>query len=248
MATDGSINLRGANSIRTATLSDLDNVVDVVRSAMPLDPQWNYRFEHGRQFPEDNVKYTRLLFENFIMPDYDDWHVMVAESPGEEPSHQSKIVAFAVWDVSYRNKRKNGRGYVPQNPMLRVAKAGGADRRDVNPKRQAVFREAGSKGKQTLFDDVYGPNQIHLQILGTHPDYMRRGYGSALVYWGIAVAKANNLAVSLMASPMGIPLYTHLGFKHVKRIILRVPEETEEVYIDAMVLEGVNQEKLRMKI
>ena len=132
--------------------------------------------------------------------------------------------------------------------MLRVAKAGGADRRDVNPKRQAVFREAASKGKQTLFDDVYGPDQIHLQILGTHPDYMRRGCASALVDWGVAVAKMDNLVVSLMASPMGSLLYTHLGFKHVERIVLRVPEEIEEVYIDAMVLEDAKQEKLRMKI
>ena len=109
------VGIRAAISIRTATLSDLDNVVDVVRSAMPLDPQWNYRFEHGHQFPEDNVKYTRLLFEHFIRPDYDDWHVMAAESPGDEHSHPSKIVAFAVWDVSYRNKRKNGPDYLPQN-------------------------------------------------------------------------------------------------------------------------------------
>ena len=121
--------------------------------------------------------------------------------------------------------------------MLNLANAGGANRSDVNQKRQAAFRKAATKGKQEFFDDVYGAEQIHLQILGTHPDHMCRGYGTSLVNWGIAVAKLDNLAVSLMASPMGKPLYTHLGFKSLGRIIIRVLGETEEVYMDAMVLE-----------
>ena len=40
--------------------------------------------------------------------------------------------------------------------MLDVARAGGSTRRYVNPKRQAAFKEAVSKGKQNFSDDVYG--------------------------------------------------------------------------------------------
>ena len=70
-----------AKAIRTADPADLDSGVEVVRSATPLDSQWNYRFEHGHQFPEDNMEYT------FIEPSYDDWHVMVAGSPSlEDPT------------------------------------------------------------------------------------------------------------------------------------------------------------------
>ena len=101
--------------IRDATLADLDSVVDVVLSAMPLDPQWNYRFAYREQYLEHHLKYTKLLFQYFIQESYDDWHVMVAESAAGDDITVTKIVAFAVWDVSYVNKRKHGPTYKAQN-------------------------------------------------------------------------------------------------------------------------------------
>jgi len=103
------------SAIRAATLADLDSVVEVVRSSMPLDPGWNYCYEHALEFPEDSVKFTKLLFQHFIDPGFDDWHVMVADAPSLHDPNVTRIVAFAVWDVSYRNKRKHGSTYVPQN-------------------------------------------------------------------------------------------------------------------------------------
>lgn len=102
-------------TIRTADLTDLDNVVDLVLSVMPHDPQWNYRFPYRTEHAEDHLKYTKLLFQFFIDPSYDDWHVMVAEAPSLEDSSVIKVVAFAVWDVLFVNKRKHGGTYKPQN-------------------------------------------------------------------------------------------------------------------------------------
>lgn len=103
-------------STRQATLRDLEAVVDVVLAAMPLDPQWNYRFPYRHTYPKDHRKFTKLLFQFFIDPSYDDWHVMVAEAPSIDDPQVSRIVAFAVWEVSYINKAKHGAGcYRPQN-------------------------------------------------------------------------------------------------------------------------------------
>ena len=102
-------------SIRATTLDDLNGIVDVVLVAMPHDPQWDYRFLHKHEFPEDHYKYTRLLFEQFISPANDDWYVMLAESSTFDTSGPGKIVAFAVWDVSYVNQAKKGPGYEKQN-------------------------------------------------------------------------------------------------------------------------------------
>lgn len=102
-------------AIRAATTADLDSVVEVVRSSMPLDPTWSYCYGHAQEFPEDSVKFTKMLYQYFINPGFDDWHLMVADAPSIDNPNVTRIVAFAVWDISYRNKRKHGSTYVPQN-------------------------------------------------------------------------------------------------------------------------------------
>jgi len=94
--------------------SDVDAITDVIIQAMPLDPQWNYRFPWRNEFPEDHYRYTRMLLEFFLDPTYDDWAVMVVEDSLDSMG-DSQIVAFGVWDVSFTNKRRYGPAYVPQD-------------------------------------------------------------------------------------------------------------------------------------
>lgn len=123
-----------------------------------------------------------------------------------------------------------------------MAETGGYARRDVIHEREAIARDAISKGKPRFFE-VYGDDQIWLQSLGTHPDYMRRGFGSALVQWGIQVTKENHLVVSLLASPMGTLLYAHSGFRTLGQIGFQALEEIEKFSLNAMVLQS-EEEKL----
>lgn len=97
---------------------------------------------------------------------------------------------------------------------------------------------AGEASKR-LFDDVYGAdNHLELMLLHTHPDYMRRGFGSALVKWGINLAREEHLAaISVSASQMGMLLYAHLGFKHLEQIMVQAPGDTEMVTEDLLALE-----------
>ncbi|KAF4478558.1 gnat family [Fusarium agapanthi] len=222
-------------SIREATLDDLDGIVDVVLVAMAHDPQWNYRFVHKDEFPDDHRKFTRLLYQQFISPLNDDWKVILAEVT--IPGMLSKVVGFAVWDVCYANKARFGSSYEPQNPMATVAKAGGSSRRDVAPRRQAAFRTAGDYEKQHFFDHVYGDNQLHLQILGVHPDHWRRKIGAKLVGWGLEEAKRHKLPVTLMAGSGGRHLYSSLGFRSLGSSVTQVPGEEESVDAEAMVFE-----------
>lgn len=121
--------------------------------------------------------------------------------------------------------------------MEDVAKADGATRRDANPARAKAFRQCGIEGKQRYFDNVYGDAQIHLQILGTHPDYMHHGHGTNLCKWGMSKAVKDNVVVSILAGPIGKPLYSHLGFKYLGTLVVQVPDEEEKVYMYAMVLD-----------
>ena len=67
---------------------------------------------------------------------------------------------------------------------------------------------------------------------------MRRGFGSALVRWGIKLAKEQHLAaVSVVASHMGMLLFAHLGFKHLEQLVIQAPGDTETVTLDLVALE-----------
>ena len=71
-----------------------------------------------------------------------------------------------------------------------------------------------SEAYRRLYDDVYDANNhLALMRLYTHPDYMRRGFGSELVKWGIDLAKEEHLAaVSVEASHMGCFFMLISGF------------------------------------
>jgi hypothetical protein len=52
---------------RVATLDDLDDIVDVVQGGYPGDPEFSYRFPHRLVWPEDNRKWVRKEYEEYIV-------------------------------------------------------------------------------------------------------------------------------------------------------------------------------------
>ncbi|KAK3337965.1 hypothetical protein B0H65DRAFT_435339 [Neurospora tetraspora] len=177
---------------------------------MPLDPQWDYRFPLRKQFPEDHYKYTRMLFEYFLDPSYDDWTVMVVEDVDPAGSEKLKIASISV------------------------DKRGGSTRRDANQEHFNAFCNGQAKAYKKYFGNI-GPEQLHLQILATLPDFQRRGHATTLCRWGMDVIRRESLKdISVMASPMGYHLYARLGFDHVATVIIQVPGEEEKLTLQAM--------------
>lgn len=123
-------------------------------------------------------------------------------------------------------------------PLALPSIGSGQSRRDANPVHMKAFHEAIMKAKKVYFDDVYGTSQIHLMILGTHPDYQRQGAGSSLCRWGMDLAKDNNVCVSVFGSPMGKKLYAYLGFSELATITVQAEGEEAKLYIAAMVYEA----------
>lgn len=99
---------------RVGLPSDIEAVTDAVIRTMPLDPQWEYRFPYRHLYPQDHYKYTKMLFEYFLDPSYDDWLVIVAED-SLEPGGSVSVVSFGVLNISYANKRRFGPSYKPQD-------------------------------------------------------------------------------------------------------------------------------------
>ncbi|KAL2133371.1 hypothetical protein VTI74DRAFT_2459 [Chaetomium olivicolor] len=218
---------------RLGVPADVEAVTDVITKTMPLDPQCDYRFPYRREYPEDHYKYTKMLFEYFLDPAYDDWLVMVVQD-SLEPGSPTSIVAFGVWDVSYINKRRYGPGYKPQDPVTEVEGRGGKDRRDANHEHFNAFWKDQIKAYKRFFGPI-GPEQMHLQILATLPEFQRRGHGSSLCKWAMELVRRDSLKdMSVMASPMGYELYTRLGFQRVGTFAVQVPGEEEQVVLQAM--------------
>jgi hypothetical protein len=90
-------------SIRRASRDDLDVIVDVIMAAMPMDPQWNWRFPRWREYPEDTRYFTTLKYDEFLQ-DVKNWLVMVAEA--EDPTRRTKttVIAVAVWEIGNLNR------------------------------------------------------------------------------------------------------------------------------------------------
>ncbi|KAL1840238.1 hypothetical protein VTJ49DRAFT_669 [Mycothermus thermophilus] len=220
---------------------DVDAVTSVIINTMPLDPQWDYRFPYRKQYPEDHWKYTRMLFEYLLDPDYDDWIVMVVEDSLEQGG-PVEVVAFGVWDISYINKRRYGPGYKPQDrkslclvdSVTEVEERGGKHRRDANHEHFNEFRRGQIRAYNKFFRP-FGPEQMRLQILATLPEFQRRGHGSALCRWAMDLVRRDSLRhMSVMASPMGRELYTFLGFEWVGSFCIQVPGEEEKLVLQAM--------------
>lgn len=91
-----------------------------------------------------------------------------------------------------------------------------------------AYIESTENGMDKHFRSQYGPWQIELWNLATHPDYQRKGHGSTLCRWGMKKAQEDNVAVTLMAAPMGKLLYAHLGFRFVGSGVIEVPGDPEK--------------------
>ncbi|KAK1754147.1 hypothetical protein QBC47DRAFT_302927 [Echria macrotheca] len=230
---------------RLGRSSDIDAVTKVFVRAMPLDPQWEYRFPLRDDYPDDHLKYSRMLIKCFL--EYDDWTLIVTEDSLEPGSKEKTVVAFAVLDVSYKNKRldRNYRTQDRKYPTLLPASAsqlsakwvegqGGSTRRDANHDHFNAFWKQQVEAYEKYFSHI-GNDQIHLQILATMPKFHRRGHGSSLCRWATDLVINDSLRdMSVMASPMGRLLYGQLGFQAIGTFYIQVPGEAEKLTLEAM--------------
>jgi len=232
----------GDDSImRKATKDDLDDLVDIMCAAMPMDPQWDYRFPKRRQFPEDNRRCTRKMMERLVNDDEKSHTVVrVIAIPSSEKGKTSQAVALAVWEMQVFDVLEFGKkGIVSLGfGLLHLYLTGFIvdcnDRRDADFARMKAFDVALADAKKTHFDKVYGDRQVYLVILATHPKYQRHGAGTRHCQWGMQLAKTKKAAVTLFSSPMGTALYTELGFKMLDHVSVQVTGEEEKLSIGVM--------------
>ena len=118
--------------------------------------------------------------------------------------------------------------------MALVDERGGRTRRDANHERFDAFGRGQIEAYKRFFEPL-GPEQIHLQILATLPEFRRRGHATSICKWAMTLAHEESLSdISVMASPMGYELYKWLGFDRVDNFTIQVPGEEEKLTLVAM--------------
>lgn len=118
--------------------------------------------------------------------------------------------------------------------VTNVEERGGKNRRDANHEHFNAFWKGQIRAYKKFFGGI-GPEQMHLQILATLPEFQRRGHASSLCRWAMELVRKESLKdMSVMASPMGHELYTWLGFEHLGTFYIQVPGEDEKLVMQAM--------------
>ncbi|KAL2869464.1 uncharacterized protein BJX67DRAFT_379018 [Aspergillus lucknowensis] len=209
--------------LRQATPDDLEAMTEVMVSAFPMDPQWDYRFPLRQEYPKDHWQCTRVMLSGFLRRDHFVVNVIVAPE-SEDGGGSRNAVSLAVWELQYEEAGE-------------LCLPGCDERRDANPAHMKAFDGALSAAKQQYFDSVYGDRQVHLWILGTHPQYQRHGFGTKQCVWGMEFAKAHAAPVTVFSSPMGGALYASLGFRTLGQVVVQVEGEEEKLTIGAMIYE-----------
>jgi len=72
-----------------------------------------------------------------------------------------------------------------------------------------AFGDAMIAGAYKYFD-AYGTNQLHLQILATHPDYRRQGAASSLCKWGMKTVEEKKRCASQFSGVRWEKRYTSI--------------------------------------
>lgn len=110
----------------------------------------------------------------------------------------------------------------------------GGLRRDINLEHSKAAQVALDAAKKKYFAGL-GPDRIHLRVLAVRPDFQRRGVGAALCRRVLERAREQKRSVTLIASPMGRPLYSSLGFSYEGTVNIQTEGEEEKLSVAAMV-------------
>jgi hypothetical protein len=73
-------------------MDDLEDIVDVAQRGFPDDPEFPYRFPHRHKFPEDNRRWLRQEYSEYLRQP-GRYAVVVATSKDQA----SKPIALSVW-------------------------------------------------------------------------------------------------------------------------------------------------------
>ncbi len=90
--------------VRVALHQDVDALAAIIYHAMPMDPQWDYRFPLRKKYPQDNYGHTCLMMKSMLEEQSVFINVVTFPAPGLREDEEIPV-AVAVWEVKFNSDR-----------------------------------------------------------------------------------------------------------------------------------------------
>ncbi|KAJ5691970.1 Acyl-CoA N-acyltransferase [Penicillium macrosclerotiorum] len=175
--------------LEPATLEDIPAIAELWFEVF-TDPMMRHLFP-----PTPGVRqwWEKANRDDFINKPFQRY-VKIVDPESNNANGQPRLVAYAKWDLAMVAER--GSRFPPWHEDQ---PAGDCDN----------FFGSLEKERQRVMGDR---KNFYLDMLGTHPEYRKRGAGSMLVKWGCDLADDEGAGAYVDASKAGAPLYEKFGF------------------------------------
>jgi len=157
--------------------------------------------------PQDVHRYMAVI-DITAKPDRADL-AHLSSTERTEAEKEGRIAGVAYWNFHRKSRT--------QEELAAEGKA--AEAEGTSPSANVAFIEAFFGQLLKAKRDILGGKpHVLLHILGTDPNYHRKGIGAMHLRWGLDEADRLGIPVYLEASLIGEPLYERWGFEPIRRL------------------------------
>ncbi|KYK57011.1 hypothetical protein DCS_04018 [Drechmeria coniospora] len=209
--------------VRPASIHDVPAAARLILAALSEESPWKAFFSPKAQSNSELVEKSEELLRSCLEPGPDkNWLVLVLELERSDIDRSRPsaplIVSVAVWDLS----AVGGWSHCHQSQAQEEL-------------HDDILHQAYLDGRGVRLGQ-HGPC-IHLHVLATRPAYQRRGYGKALMSWGVDLAREKQAFIGVQSSSRAYILFSGLGFADLGPVLLPTETGGDELVIKAMRLD-----------
>lgn len=239
---------------RDANKEDIHDIVTVILDAFSPGASFRYTTPGYEQY-KDQIKYC---VEQDITRQWDHINtnstsakvVAVPVSDGADGRNE-RVVAISIWKQmdhndtamstalqSFIQRLQYGllsRNSVPDDTININSRYNCSARLGTNQARAADLSRQLAAAQTQYLTNVY-PKQLYLSALATHPDWDGHSFAAQSLHWGVQTAAKLEEPVTLIATPVGFPLYDSVGFRSLKNVSIETLDgwEGEKLWFEVM--------------
>ncbi|KAI0199893.1 hypothetical protein F4808DRAFT_461288 [Astrocystis sublimbata] len=227
-------------SLRLANIHDVPRIAAVATSGFYYSPVFTWDRPYHRHYPQDTFKSYEKMFADAIRnPE----HIALVAEDSYDPDERAKsyaiikpdaqmpipeagsqvIVGVATWKLEPKSQRYGQ--FMDPNDSPDIDYSGGLER-DKNTWRIDQLDTACDFAEQKYLDGYQ-----MMDMLVVHPAYWRRGHGSSLTKWGMALADRDHVNQGVVAAGMGKQLFLKLNYSRLAEVHARDNKNPAEIAV-----------------
>jgi ribosomal protein S18 acetylase RimI-like enzyme len=211
-------------TLRPATAEDATQLTDIYFSAFTIDA------------------ISLLVFPRSTRAPWDWWHASILDEVADPHSHflcitdpssptPEKILSYCKWNS-------------PFAPLPTVSDLPSWPEGGDHALANHFFGSLVSSHERIM----RGRKHWYLELVATRPECQGKGAAGKLLRWGIERADEEGTEAYLEASPDGKPIYEHLGFREVGRLVVELEGNgdgslAEKEFVECFMVRPVTEKK-----